>query len=1280
MPSTLSEQAITYLTSIGVVPKLATLTQLSIATAYSTCYHWYINNQKVLPENAALASKIWVQKYCLVDENGLCLEKTPEDMWDRIATVLADVEVSTNLINKDFSYWKGIFYEALKNFKAVPGGSALSVLGNTYMNSSASNCFVVGTEDSLEGIMKTAAEMARLQSYRGGTGIDLSVLRPAGSFVHNSAKYSTGAVSFMDFFSKVTATIGQTGRCLREDQKVLTRRGLIEIKEVIPGESVWTSKGWIENLNTIYNGKKEVYRLTTKRGLSIVATKEHLFTTVSNGQVIEKALANFIPGEAIITIPGTVDISIPYVPLKTDITYVAGHGARNTGNKLNTNVMFPPQLTEELAYFLGYSYGDGSVEYDKFNEPCVISLACAHSHPTIQSKLESAIVNTFGYTANVRKGDGAVNKVNINSKLVCSFLHNNGLLKQLHHSLVMPEKLKQSPQSVQASFISGYFDADGYASGSKKGYVIASVCKSMLCEIQKLLFSFGIVSHITVEPPKCLTHKALYSLFITGTSNQRKAVSQLSESVKINNKGFISKKDMVLTPFIPKMLGIKYNKYSFIGDNSQNISANGFLKLKTLGATSLDELLINDTVDTIELVGIDNVYDLQLASHHLFYCEGFNVHNSGATMISIDSHHPDVEAFIEEKQDLDKAWFFNELAANGIDINDWEHTPIAARLKSTSKANVSIKAYDAFMEAVENDTLYELWYEFKDNKYPRISKMVKARDLWDKFVKANVSSAEPGILFWDTILRESVSDCYAGKKEYSVFIDNDKITLEHDIKTVSTNPCSELPLPVGSACTLLSMNLTQYIINPWLSNSVFDWASFEHDVRVATRMLDNIKEYDISRLPLLVNKVDAILCRRIGLGCHGLADCLAALGIKYDLDAKDSGITNRIYKALANTVYDESVNLGQEKGVFPIWDWELEKNNSFINRLDSRVVDRIKTLGRRNIACLTNAPTGSLSILSRNCSSGIEPVFKLKYLRNVKKQGSEGTTQYTIYHQAAQDCLSVGGDISVFVEANNVPWESRIKLQSIIQQSIDHSISSTLNLPAGTTDKTVSDIYLAAWKSGLKGATVYVEGSRSGVLVSPDIKKKVPTNIFPIERPKTTNVSIHKTRYKDKSYMILVGKVNGVPCEVFGGEEGHVSLPTAYKSATLTKKSRGHYSLTVQLSEDEDDVLKISNIGNLFPAGDIITICRMISLSLRNGVSIPDLVEQLQKSSSALYDSPAVFARVLKQYIPDDVAIAKELEKGKKCPDCGELLTFKRESGCLTEICPNCSFSLSKCG
>jgi ribonucleoside-diphosphate reductase alpha chain len=406
---------------------------------------------------------------------------------------------------------------------------------------------------------------------------------------------------------------------------------------------------------------------------------------------------------------------------------------------------------------------------------------------------------------------------------------------------------------------------------------------------------------------------------------------------------------------------------------------------------------------------------------------------------------------------------------------------------------------------------------------------------------------------------------------------------------------------------------------------------------------------------------------------------LASLGLRYD--SKEAvEMASSIYKFMANESYKASSELAKEKGVFPVFSYDLHIKSSFIQRLDLDTLESIKINGLRNIGLLTQAPAGSMSILFRNCSSGIEPIYEPYYIRNVKKANSNDMEQHKINHQAIQDCIDAGGDTSVFVSANNINHKSRILMQASAQKYIDHSISSTLNLPESTTIEEVGNIYMEAYDAGLKGITVYRDKCRTGILVSAIDKKKGKLK-SPIERPKTTDVTVHKTRYKDKNYMILVGSVDGVPCEVFGGEEPEgLSLPTKYHKAILTKKSRGQYSLQIQLTDNDEDILKISDISARFPAGDIITITRMISLSLRNKVPVSDIVEQLSKSSSALYDPPAIFARVLKLYIPDEEAIDREKSKNKKCPECGEPLEYKRESGCLTEYCPSCSFSNSKCG
>lgn len=831
-----------YLISKGIDVTNPPESKLSDAKAYASCYHWYLDKMKVLPENASIAARVWVDKYALHDKKGICVEQTPEQMWDRIATALSSVEP------KDQSKWQKAFRELQEGFGFTGQGSVLYSIGNPYTNSSSSNCFLTTSpDDSIEEIFDAAKRMARIFSRRGGAGICLDNLRPSGAPVNNAAKTTSGANSYMDFYSYVTGLIGQAGR-------------------------------------------------------------------------------------------------------------------------------------------------------------------------------------------------------------------------------------------------------------------------------------------------------------------------------------------------------------------------------------------------------------------------------RGALMITMSVSHPDIERFIEEKSDKKLDHFFNELAEVGIDINDMKYFGITSRLKSTTNANVSVVVTREFLTAVENDTDWELRFDFKDNIYPPITKTVRAKDIWDKITYAAWKSAEPGILNMTEIRENSPADSYSDLSDLDFLSESDK---KYSFRTEGTNPCSELPLSFGDTCTLGSFFLPYYV-----KDGKFDFEAFKAKIVMGVRFMDNVKTYDYKHLPLPENEAPSRLGRRIGLGIHGLADCLAMLGFKYDTQGAIEA-AEEIVETLKNTAYMASVELGKEKGVFPVFSWEKEKDNAFIKRLAPEVQEAIKQHGRRNISMLTIAPTGSISILSRNCSSGIEPVFKKSYLRNVKKQGSEEVDTFVIHHQALEDDPSLE---EVFVEANEVDPEQRIKMQAALQRHIDHAISSTLNLKAETTQEEVGNIYLHAFKAGLKGVTVYRDGSRAGILNAIKPKQEAPKSL---ERPKTTDIKIHKVRYKNQNYMVLVGLLNGRPIEVFGGLEDGLSLPTKYHSASLTKKSRGHYSLVVQLSEDPEDVMKVNNVGARFPAEDIMTLTRLVSLNLRNGVAVGDIVDQLQKSAGGMFDAPAIFARVLKNYMTDN-----EVQKlATVCPQCGGETEMKRESGCFVETCLNvsCGYVNSKC-
>ena len=499
-----------------------------------------------------------------------------------------------------------------------------------------------------------------------------------------------------------------------------------------------------------------------------------------------------------------------------------------------------------------------------------------------------------------------------------------------------------------------------------------------------------------------------------------------------------------------------------------------------------------------------------------------------------------------------------------------------------------------------------------------------------------------------------------------------------DANGLVSHNCAEETLSAFDSCNLGLFFLPAFVKNPYTSEASFDFEAYGEVIAMGVRAQDNIKSWDIPILPLEGNRIAGVLGRRISVGNTGLADALAMLGLRYDTD-EAIHMAETIYEFLANAAYQTSALLAEEKGSFQIFDWERHKKCPFIQRLSKETQKMIRTKGLRNIGLLTQSPAGSMSILMRNCSSGIEPLFLAAMTRSVKVPGSGDTVQYIVYHQGIQDALNINPnfDMSVYVEANSIDYHKRIKMQAAIQQHIDHSISSTVNLPNDATVEDVSQLYMEAFDNGLKGITVYRDGCRTGVLNS--IKKEAADPVVRRERPKTTDIKIHKVKYRNLNYMVLVGLADGKPIEVFGGLEDGLSLPTKYQSATLTKKSRGHYSLVVQLSDDPEDVLKVNNVSARFPAEDIMTITRLISLSMRNGVPVSEITDQLQKSAGGMFEAPAIFARVLKNYLEDEDLV--RMAASKTCPQCGGDIEIRRESGCLTETCKNmkCGWVNSKC-
>ena len=683
-----------------------------------------------------IATSVWLGKYALRDADGALLEETPADMHRRLAKEFARIEAKyPNPMSE------GEIFELLDGFKyVVPQGSPMSGVGNGYKIQSLSNCFVIPPPlDSYAGILHTDQQQVQIMKRRGGVGFDISNIRPRGLKTANAAGTTDGISIFLERFSNSCREVAQ---CIAADQRVLVEgEGLTAIQDVVPDQKVWTRVGFVPVVELKRNGEKQVGTTRTKFGFTFRSTEDHVVTTVRDGEWIESRIKDLRSGDPVVVIPGT--------PIRKELQYLKPHAYSRTqiGN-LTWSAYEPAHLpitfSEDLAYFCGYSWGDGSVERSKHEgKPRVLSLACGDAWPNIKLRLQECARLLWGKELTTRRGDGALDRLDLYSMVVLSLLEENGLLKGKAETLRVPEIVWNSGWDVQASFLAGLFDADGYASGKKKGFTLSTVSKGLAEDAQKLLMSMGIVSKIHCEPRDHLGWRALYSVSITGKHAQSR-FGQIFEgrSIKVFEKPFIADRDNYKTPFTAEVLGVRRSKLQ------DNIPMKGSLSVAAYESLGLpEEVLIVDQFLGWEPECVEPTYDLVLAEEHLFWCEGLYVHNSGrrgALMLTIDCRHPEIENFISIKKDLTKV----------------------------TGANISIRVTNAFMEAVRDDGDFTLQWPVESDT-PTVTRTVKAADIWKQMMEAAHGMAEPGILFWDTVIENSPADCYA----------------ENGFKSKSTNPC-----------------------------------------------------------------------------------------------------------------------------------------------------------------------------------------------------------------------------------------------------------------------------------------------------------------------------------------------------------------------------------------------------------------------------------------------------------------------------------------------------------
>lgn len=636
----------------------------------------------------------------------------------------------------------------------------------------------------------------------------------------------------------------------------------------------------------------------------------------------------------------------------------------------------------------------------------------------------------------------------------------------------------------------------------------------------------------------------------------------------------------------------------------------------------------------------------------------------GALLLSLSVHHPDIKKFITVKSDKTKI----------------------------TGANISVMLSDEFMESIQGSKNYELRFPV-DSKKPKIQELVDSEQIWDLIVSNSHQHAEPCLLFWDTVKRNTPSDCY------------------EEFQTVGVNACSEINLAEFDACRLMLVNLYSYVLEPFSDKSHFDFDSFCEDVIIAQRLMDDLVDLEIEKCDMIIKKIKsdpepedikrcelklwhnikekAVRGRRTGLGITGLGDAIAACGLKYGSEESIS-LTEKIYKNLAISSYRSSIILAKERGSFPAFEYNKERNHEFICRIISELPkdlqENYRQHGRRNIANTTTAPAGSISCETQT-TSGIEPCIEVKYKRNRKLTESEEQEDfvdelgdrwktYTIYHKPFKDWMDITGKVDVknspYHKASykDIDWINGVKLQAAAQKWICHAISKTCNLPEDVDEETVAEVIMTAWKLGCKGISLYRENSRQPVVFSEKEEKEKKAEFQHRNAPKRPEVlecDIHHAKVKGEKWVIFVGLMDERPYEVFGGLAENIEMPPEYKKGKIIKASSfkhvaNRYDLRV-------NGFTIKNFVKQFDNTTYQVHTRMVSLGLRHGAKPSFLVEQLLKDpDNDLSSFSKVLSRVLKKYVEDGTQVTSD----KVCEQCKtEGLVY--QEGCIT--CKSCGWS-----
>lgn len=1313
-----------------------------------------------------LATQVWINKYCLKDSDGNLYEKNPDDMHRRLSKELARIERKyPNPLSEEK------IYETLKGFKRiVPQGSPMAGIGNDFQVTSISNCFVIGNEkdaDSYGGIFKLDQEVAQLQKRRAGVGMDLSFIRPKGTPVKNSAITSTGVVPFMERYSNTTREVAQDGRrgALLEsisikhpdsedfidakmikgkvtganvsiriddefmdaainDKSYITQYPVDsknpKITKEIDAKKLWKKiihNAWkcvpYDTEIPIYeNG---VFKIIKIGDLCENKNKNHKYEAISLNlhtlKISKKTITDFqkyknnkkvfkLKTKSLKSVSATND-HILYV-LRDEKVYNIPISQIKIGDYLicSKQIKLDNSHNDEVELDVKYFNNNSSVYFDNFKE--VLN--------------NDNIIKTLGSYKKTKKAT---------QYIYCGKLPVKEYLK-------IKDKIKPQNLKILPNF-----------SGNKNVYID-----------QKYKLTENLMKFIGIWYAEGSYHGNSLRLHIN--INEFEDYKYIFEYVK--NKFHLNytleRKNKSLTVCffssflinLMKSMGVLYN-------NKEKIIPNQFFSLsKKLIASFLSGLYSGDGTCSGGIISISQsnkkmMKDIQTLLlvfniHSKLYVsekKGIKIINKKKCNIKnnykIDIYkefnktfYSEISFLLKEKNKLLKKNITTSIDFFSIPLKKetFNKLRLFSRKKTSKRLIESNKKNHIIDKKIyENDVFYDEVIEVREDKKQNYVYDITVKDN-HTFILANSiaisNSAEPGLLFWNNIINESIPDCYA----------------DLGFKTTSTNPCGEITLCPSDSCRLLAINLYGYVNNPFTPDSSFNWDLFKNDAVIAERLMDDIVDLELEKIDKIIEKIEndpeephikeaelnlwknikdkAERGRRTGLGITGEGDMLAALGYTYGTD-EGNKFSEKIHKQLKHSAYYSSVIMAKERGPFPMYDSEREKNNPFILRIKKEDPDLYNLMlkhGRRNIALLTIAPTGSVSLLTQT-TSGIEPVFLPAYKRRVKINPNDKNSrvdftdeigdhwmEYLVFHYNFKTWLEQNGydvdevkamkmsEVQEIIKkspyykatSNDVDWVKKVEMQGLIQQHVDHSISVTVNLPNDVTEETVAKVYETGWRSKCKGITVYRDGSRSGVLISDDDKKEVVKNeIFndnhAPKRPKRLKADIVRFQNNLEKWVAVVGKLDDRPYEFFTGrlQNGLSELPTTIEQCEVVKKilydDQGNRTKRYDIEYIDSNGEKViyEGINQTFDP-EYWNYAKLISSVMRHGMPtsyIYELVRSLNLNDEHLNTWKAGVERVIKRYIKDG-----EKTKDIKCPECGSKnLEFKE--GCLT--CVDCGSS-----